>query len=250
MNPINTILFDLDGTLVQHSHVLLVPKLAEWGYARSAQRIEAVFERQIEWLYEFAARLDDEQKRDDHLWFKIWRELYRRVTRDLEIANPQVAEHMDSYFRDQPTPPLFGDVRPLLEQLAQEKWLLGVITQRDRVAAERFLQENQVRDCFRVVVGGDDGHGRKPHAGPFHAALRQLGRSPEEAVYIGDQINDDCRGAVGAGLSRAFLIDRSGRQVAKADPAQPVEFIHLNSLSDLLPHLPPAIQDKVRQEGA
>lgn len=238
MNPINTILFDLDGTLVYHSHVLLPHKLAEWGYARSPSRVEAVFAQEIQWFYEFAAELDEEQKRDETLWTKVWRELYRRVTAGLDIANPRVAEQMNSYFSAEPTPPLFEDVSPLIQALAEQGYRLGVITQRDRDAAERFLHENEIRGYFATVIGGNEGYGRKPQAGPFREALRQLESHPQEAVYIGDRIDDDCGGAHAAGLRQAFLIDRTGEQVAKRDPALCVAFTHLSNLRDLLTHLP------------
>ena len=88
---------------------------------------------------------------------------------------------------------------------------------------------------FDVIVAGDDGFGRKPSPGPFQRALEVLGRSSQQAIYIGDRIDDDCGGAHGAGL-RAFLIDR--HQVYHDDAGNGEStYVRLRSLLDLLDHL-------------
>ncbi|MCB0140922.1 MAG: HAD family hydrolase, partial [Caldilineaceae bacterium] len=91
-------------------------------------------------------------------------------------------------------------------------------------------------ELFQTIVAGDDGHGRKPNAGPFHAALHHLQSAGPHAVFIGDRIDDDCEGALAAGLRTAFLIDRAGIHAETA--AERTDFIHLAELVDLLAHLP------------
>lgn len=227
---IDAILFDLDGTLVQHGHVLLPAKLAEWGYPRSYAEVESTFAQQIQWFYDYTGQLMAAGREDPHLF----RRLYERVTMQLEIDDPAIPIYMDAYFSKNPVPPLFDDVLPVLEALIDAGLPLGVITQRDRAGAERFLGEHALSHCFPVVIAGDDGHGRKPSPGPFRAALERLDARPERVYYIGDRIDDDCCGANGAGL-RPFLIDRSGQHTAhRSGPA----FVHLRSLTDLLTHLP------------
>ncbi len=142
---------------------------------------------------------------------------------------------MVDFFADDPTPPLYDDALPLLETLANGPWRLGMITQRGRRGALRFLDDHNLSDRFKVIIAGDDGHGRKPDPEPFLRALSMLGSNAKHAIFIGDRIDDDCGGACSAGLS-AFLIDRHGLH-ADGEHQGDVTFIRLESLLDLLHHL-------------
>ena len=54
-------------------------------------------------------------------------------------------------------------------------------------------------------------HGKtKPHDSIFRALLARLGVEPEEAVMVGDTVEDDVEGALAVGM-RAVLLDREGR---------------------------------------
>jgi len=60
-----------------------------------------------------------------------------------------------------------------------------------------------------VIVSGDLGVG-KPDPAVFAAALDALGASADGAVMVGDSLERDVAGALGAGLS-AVWVDRAGR---------------------------------------
>ena len=226
---IDAILFDLDGTLVQHGHVLLPDQLAAWGYPRPAPVVDKAFAIQIQWFYTYTATLMAAGREDPHLF----RRLYERVALQLEIDDPGVPLRMVAFFAANPVPPLFDDVWPLLLPLQQAKLPLGIITQRDRQGAMRFLAEHSLTRSFAVLVAGDDGHGRKPTPDPFHAALGKISVAPDRAIFIGDRIDDDCAGAAAAGLT-PFLIDRSNQH---ADETAAGDFVSLHRLTDLLVHL-------------
>ncbi len=68
----------------------------------------------------------------------------------------------------------------------------------------------------------------------LNAALERLGASAERALFVGDRIDDDCGGAIAAGVA-PFLIDRSRQHT---DAAANANFVHLHALTDLLTHLP------------
>jgi len=227
---INAILFDLDGTLVQHGHVLLPAQLDMWGHPRSQEVVDAAFAVQIQWFYSYTAQLMAAGREDPH----IFRRLYERVTMQLGIDDPSVPIRMDAYFATNPVPPLYDDVLPLLARLQEADLTLGIITQRDRQGATRFLEEHRLIHRFPVLIAGDDGHGRKPAPDPFHAALKQMGASAERTLFVGDRIDDDCGGAIAAGVA-PFLIDRSCQHTEEAAKAN---FVHLHALTDLLTHLP------------
>ena len=56
----------------------------------------------------------------------------------------------------------------------------------------------------------------KPDPSIFLAALQQLGVTADEAVMVGDTLEDDIEGARAVGI-RAILIDRDGRYPDVAD---------------------------------
>lgn len=52
---------------------------------------------------------------------------------------------------------------------------------------------------------------KKPHPDTFKYALRKLNVRPEEAVFVGEDVEADCKGAENIGMY-ALLIDRTGKQ--------------------------------------
>lgn len=230
MPQITTILFDLDGTIVQHGHVLLPSILSDWGHSRSASDIEFVVEEQLHWVYKETIKAGE--------WTPaIVREWQSRILSGLDIPDPdgELVQQLLDYYKTSPVPPIYSDAATLLDQLGKTEYQLGIITQRGRNGTEKFLSEHGIRHHFNSIVCGSDGHGRKPSAGPFLKTLENLNCSATEAIYIGDRIDDDCEGAVGAGLS-AYLIDRYGR--FSADAANRTDFTYLTSLTELNKYLP------------
>jgi HAD superfamily hydrolase (TIGR01549 family) len=234
---INTILFDLDGTLVHHGHVLLPEKLVEWGHPRSLDEVKQAFHDQIRWAYD---QLNGNKEAGYSSLF--WQGFYQRILGQMGISDDSLSSRMVAFFAADPVPPLFEDVAPLLERLQGSSWRLGVITQRPRRGVIRFLDAHGLSVRFPVVVAGDDGFGRKPDPEPFFNALARLGTTPEQAVFVGDRVDDDCGGACNAGL-RAFLIDREGFYGEESGwslndrSGNRTEFIRLTSLVELLDHL-------------
>ena len=229
---IDTVLFDLDGTIVHHGNALIPPLLAVWGHPRPLDEVEEAVARAVSYFYNHIAQAEQQGWVDE-----LFLEFHRQSLVNLNIPDAKLYAHqLRAFFDTNPVPPLFEDVKPLLDDLQGAGFAMGVITQRGREGAEEFLAGHQVTDYFDVLVAGDDGHGRKPGSGPFDHALSVLQREAGRAVYVGDRIDDDCEGARGAGLANAFLIDRIGVFALEAD--QRDDFVHLTDLRHLLSHLP------------
>ncbi len=232
MTQIDTVLFDLDGTIVHHGNALMPEIFAEWGYDHSYDEIKMAVARSIQHFYSHVTQAEEQG------WVReLIREFYHLTLNELEIPDPDNtrSQAMQSFFDTNPVPPLFDDVPAVLTSLRDQGHTLGVITQRGRDGAQLFLAEHGIADYFDVLVAGDDGHGRKPTAQPFERALDVLGKAGASAVYIGDRIDDDCEGAQGAGLNKAFLIDRDEIFSMQAEDRD--DFIYLTDMAQLLPHL-------------
>ena len=63
-----------------------------------------------------------------------------------------------------------------------------------------------------LVISSEVGY-RKPHASFFRAACDHLGLPPERVLCVGDDLENDVRGAIRAGLSGLFL-DRVAQRPA------------------------------------
>lgn len=90
----------------------------------------------------------------------------------------------------------FPGMVELLERLKEKGFTLGVVTSRRRHGAEVALEHLQMRGFFSALVTANDCEYHKPHPAPALQALAQLGKKPEQAVFVGDTPYD-----VGCGLA-------------------------------------------------
>ncbi|MEM3957187.1 MAG: HAD family hydrolase [Thermoproteota archaeon] len=77
------------------------------------------------------------------------------------------------------------------------------------------------KKLFDVIVGADTIGRVKPHPEAFKHALERLGVKPEEALFIGDRIDDDYRGAEGVGIT-PILIQRKTCETSKSSSLRTV----------------------------
>ena len=98
---------------------------------------------------------------------------------------------------------LYPDAKPCLAELAA--FPLGVITNGDGDQQRRKLRDTGVAACFRsVVISGDVGVA-KPHREIFDRSAAQMGLPPDELLFIGDNPHTDVQGALGAGWHCVWL---------------------------------------------
>lgn len=99
----------------------------------------------------------------------------------------------------------YDDVIPGLLRL-KGRVLVGAVTN-----GNADLQAIGLSHHFRASVAAHQLGVRKPDAAIFHAGCDKLGVTPEEAVYVGDDVLLDVQGAQRAGL-RAVWMNRTGSQ--------------------------------------
>jgi putative hydrolase of the HAD superfamily len=85
---------------------------------------------------------------------------------------------------------------------------LGIVSNSDG-RVEQALAEAGLREYFDVVIDSSLVGIEKPDPAIFQAALKALGVSPEEALYVGDLYEVDVVGARAAGIE-AVLLTSSG----------------------------------------
>jgi len=102
---------------------------------------------------------------------------------------------------------LFDDALPILRELKQKKFTLGLLTNiaEDMGAVCRRLGVDAYID---FTVTSEEVGANKPAPPIFLAALQKAGVDASEAVHVGDQYKLDVLGARGVGIA-AVLLDRN-----------------------------------------
>jgi putative hydrolase of the HAD superfamily len=121
----------------------------------------------------------------------------------------KLAQEIDSEWFEFAQLRLYPDVKPTLQRLKQMGLILGIITGGYEEDVKKILPKVGLQDVFDVCVGVNTIGKRKPSPEVFQYALKKLGLTPREAVFVGDDLKADYLGAEKAGLT-AVLIRREG----------------------------------------
>jgi len=148
------------------------------------------------------------------LFGKIQREEYWHkwdslVLKHLSIAeDEELAKVVQSKWFDHVDFTLYPEVKMVLSKLKQMKLALGLISNAYEEEIILVLEEASLeKRTFDIIVGVDTAQNMKPHPDVFKYALSKLKVRPEEAIFVGDNVEADCKGAENAGL-HSLLIDR------------------------------------------
>lgn len=169
-------LFDLDGTLVDTApdlHRALDATLLAHGHASTEERMMR------EWVGAGAAVM-------------IRRALAAQdVIPDEDRARLLLADFLDHYrghIADHSR--VYPGIRETLDLLAARGVAMACVTNKFEALARQLLEALDLAPLFGAVIGGDSLEVRKPDPAPLLEACRQLGRSPQRALMVGDSRTD------------------------------------------------------------
>ncbi len=106
--------------------------------------------------------------------------LQRLKTRYLEIYQNHLAVHSQ----------LFDEMDPLLQQLEKNNIQWGVVTNKPGWLTEPLMAALKLDQRAACIVSSDSTKNRKPHPEPMFYACRLTGAQPEQCVYVGDARRD------------------------------------------------------------
>ncbi len=106
--------------------------------------------------------------------------LERLKTRYLEIYQNHLAVHSR----------LFDEMDELLQQLEKNHIQWGVVTNKPGWLTEPLMQALQLDQRAACIVSSDSTKNRKPHPEPMLYACKLTGAQPEQCVYVGDARRD------------------------------------------------------------
>ncbi|UCE44471.1 MAG: HAD-IA family hydrolase [Candidatus Bathyarchaeota archaeon] len=218
---IEAVLFDLGGTLIKTTEIPHVMKiiLENRGVHRSLKEITAAWKEAEKRLnFRDLTTLLDE----------FWVQWNQRILDNLHVGIDarELAEFAAGHWWDYSNVTLYPDAEKMLPLLKAEGLKLGVVTNGLQSDVNGILPKVDLQDFFDVVVVIDTLRKMKPDPEVFLYALEKLKIAASDAIFIGDEMDADYRGAQGAGLT-VYLIDRDDKVHGK-------HVRRLSSLEDLL----------------
>lgn len=167
-NKITTILFDLDGTLIDTNELIISSFLHTLEhYYPSQYKREDVLPFLGPTLKETFEKMDD-NKVDEMI------ATYRKYN----------LEHHDSIVTDFPT------VLETIQILKEKGYKIGIVTTKLSDTVQKGLKVTKLDPYFDVVVALDHVEKAKPDPEPIFNALAQLESTPEETIMVGDNYHD------------------------------------------------------------
>ena len=85
---------------------------------------------------------------------------------------------------------LFESVPRTIESLTKLGVALGIVSTKESYRIEAVLERESLLDSFDVIIGGDDVPIPKPDPEGLLTAIRRLGCSPSNSLYVGDSVVD------------------------------------------------------------
>ena len=202
---LRAVLFDVDFTLAKPG-----PDLGPEGY----RRLGARFGLELD-----PARYDDARRtaverlqrhpeldHDEEVWVLFTEQIVRGMGGNTDRAY-ECAVEMTRAWEHAHNFDIFEDVLPTFALLRERGLKIGLVSNTGR-DLQKFVEHHGL--VVDAAVGSGAYGKTKPHPTIFRYALEQLGVAADEAVMVGDSLDDDVEGARAVGM-RAFLIDREGR---------------------------------------
>ena len=204
-----TVLYDLDGTLVDHEHA------ARAGVESWSRRLGLPAGQWERWLHiERRWFTAFENGEVSHLGQRVerCREFIGRPGLEDEEALAMYEDYLAVYRSNWLA---FPDALPSLQAALGRGLTVGILTngaedmQRAKLERTGLWLDGMIM-CATVELGAP-----KPQPGSYRAALEKVGAAPEQTVMIGDSWENDVAGARRAGLHAVYL-DRNGAGAGRA----------------------------------
>jgi len=204
---VKAVLFDLGGTLIKidnskDPHVMK-RILEDCGVNLPLEDVSK------EWTKSWG-RLDFREL--PNLLDEFWVQQNLRILRNLQVQSnvENLAKFIASHWWDYAKVSLFEDAQKLLPRLKENGLKTGLVTNGLERDTNGILPKVGLQGFFDVVVAVDTLRKMKPDTEVFLYALEKMKVTPSEAIFVGDEMEADYKGAQRIGL-KAFLIDREGK---------------------------------------
>lgn len=203
---IKAVFFDVGGTLIHP-----FPSVGEIYMKMAAKHAVHVLPKELEECF----KREWEKKKIQHKSINKswWRETVQAVFSGRAFKNFDVFfDDLYQTFALAESWSLYPDALPVLKELRNRNIRLAVVSNwDDRLPA--LLESLELSQFFeRQFISANLGV-IKPDPDIFHIALGAMQLNPLEAIHVGDDYEEDIKGAEAAGM-RAYLINRSTKPLS------------------------------------
>jgi len=208
---VKAVLFDLGNTLVKtwgNPEAIYQKVLASLGIDRSVEELERAIVKTEEGFKESNYR----SQYGKVTYTEYWERWDAQVLTYLGISGEEkLAKQVKARWYDHVDCVTYPDTVVTLNRLKQMGLQLGLISTGYEEDISAILEKAGLeKRLFDIVVGVNTIKKEKPHPDVFRHALSKLGVKPVEALFVGDHVDNDYRGARAVGI-RALLIERESR---------------------------------------
>lgn len=169
MTKITTILFDLDGTIID------TPKL-------------------IMNSFKYAIKENSDYKlNEDEITNVLGQTLdkaFDPFANDLNHLNKMIQSFRDYSNNHGDEVSVYDDVYETLTYLKNKNYTLGIVTSKSKKIALKNIKDLKLDQYFDCVITYEDTELHKPNKDPLYKALEVLNKKPNGSIYIGDHEND------------------------------------------------------------
>jgi pyrophosphatase PpaX len=191
MPPLQTFLFDLDGTLIDSVRLIL----DSYHHTLAAHGIPPRSDE--EWLRGVGTPLTAQ--------FAEWK--------DQGMLDALIATYREyNLAHHDRMVTVYAGVVAALNAVRRAGRPTGLVTSKNRTGALRGLAVAQLEPLMDVLVCADEVTNPKPHPEPVEKALSLLGAPASTAVYVGDSIHDMVAGRAAGVRTAAALWGPFGRE--------------------------------------
>ncbi|MBD8070768.1 pyrophosphatase PpaX [Bacillus sp. PS06] len=208
---INTLLFDLDGTLIDTNELIISSFLHTLEqYYPSQYRREDVLAFIGPSLHDTFVQMDETRVGE---MIETYRE-YNHANHDVLVKE-------------------YDGVYDTIKQLHEKGYKLGIVTTKVRSTVNMGLKLTGLDQFFDVIVTLDDVKNAKPDPEPVQLALSQLDSKASEAIMVGDNYHDVLAGKNAGTLTAGVAWTIKGKEyLASFEPDHMLE--HMSDLFTII----------------
>jgi pyrophosphatase PpaX len=199
MPDIHTVLFDLDGTLIDSLRLILD------SYHHTLEQHGLPARTDDEWLKGVGTPLT--------VQLSQWRDELGTIEAMIATYREYNLRHHDRMVT------VYPGVLEAVREIKAAGLQTGLVTSKNRPGAVRGLSLVGLEALMDVLVCADEVNNPKPHPEPVEKAVSLLGADPGTTVYVGDSVHDMHSGrAAGVRTAAALWGPFSRAQLEEAKP--------------------------------
>lgn len=165
MKNITTILFDVDGTLLNTNDFII--KATEHA------------------LFTLGYTVPSSTEISSHVG-KPFHDFYFSVSGSEKDIERLIDIHREFQYNNFNLIKIFPNTKDVLKNLKDKKYKLGAVTSRSNKTSNQSLINADIFDFFEIVISSEDAKGIKPDPAPIFKALEHIGEKPENTIMVGD----------------------------------------------------------------